>query len=206
MKLKKLEILLSRLDESTHPIASWEQYQTPASLAARVLYQANMNGDIQGRSVCDLGCGNGIFAIGAALLGACRVTGVEIDPDVLPVAENNAKKMAVDVEFIPGDVSDQAFLARLGHFDTVITNPPFGAQKAHADRPFIDAGIFIGDTAYVLFNEGSLEFVRSYIAGRAKISEVILGKFPLKHTFSFHTKEVREIKIEIVHLVKQHEL
>jgi putative methylase len=200
MRLKQLEIMLSRLEKIPHPIAAWEQYQTPSSLAARVLYHAGMNGDIGGCSICDLGCGNGIFAIGSALLGASRVTGTDIDRDALLVAERNAEKMNVDIEFVSGDISDQAFLAGLGHFDTIITNPPFGAQKAHADRPFIDAGIALGDIMYAIFNEGSIEFVRSYIKGRAGISDSIRGKFPLKRTFSFHTRDVQEIEVEIVRI------
>jgi putative methylase len=165
-----------------------------------------MNGDIGGCSICDLGCGNGIFAIGSTLLGASRVTGTDIDRDALLVAERNAEQMNVEVEFVRGDIADQAFLASLGHFDTVITNPPFGAQKAHADRPFIDAGIALGDTMYAIFNEGSIEFVRSYTKGRARISDMIRGKFPLKRTFSFHTRDVQEIEVEIIRFEREKEL
>ena len=45
-----------------------------------MLYHALMKGDIEGKTVCDLGCGTGVLAIGAALLGADRVKGVDSDP------------------------------------------------------------------------------------------------------------------------------
>ena len=38
-----------------------------------------MKGDIEGKVVCDLGSGTGVLAIGASLLGAASVKGVEID-------------------------------------------------------------------------------------------------------------------------------
>ena len=59
MKLKNLEMMLQRLAGFSRPQAALEQYQTPAPLAARLLYHALMKGDIEGKRVCDLGCGTG---------------------------------------------------------------------------------------------------------------------------------------------------
>src|SRR4030042_577278 len=55
--------------------ARLEQYATPAHIAADMLWEAFTAGDIEGRSVVDLGCGNGVFSIGAKLLGAKDVLG-----------------------------------------------------------------------------------------------------------------------------------
>ena len=59
MKLKHLEMTLQRLRGYPHPRAALEQYQTPAPLAARLLYHALMKGDIEGKTVCDLGMRHG---------------------------------------------------------------------------------------------------------------------------------------------------
>jgi len=80
MNLRQLEMRLERLQGFERPTARLEQYQTPAPVAARLLHHAAMQGAIEGRRVCDLGCGTGILACGAALLGASAVTGVDIDP------------------------------------------------------------------------------------------------------------------------------
>ena len=48
MKLKHLEMTLQRLAGFSSPRAALEQYQTPAPLAARLLYPALMKGDIGG--------------------------------------------------------------------------------------------------------------------------------------------------------------
>ena len=52
--------------------------------------------------------------------------------------------------------------------DTVVMNPPFGAQKAHADRPFIDLALSIAPVAYSIFNAGSAQFIETYTAERAE--------------------------------------
>ncbi len=61
-------------------------------------------------------------------------------------------------------------------------NPPFGAQKAHADRPFIDRALELAGEVYGIFNEGSTPFVAAYTEGRATIEEVIRCAFPMKRT------------------------
>ena len=203
MKLKHLEMALQRLSGFSHPSASLEQYQTPAPLAARLLFHALMKGDIEGKNVCDLGSGTGMLAAGAALLGADRVTGVDIDKKAVAVARSNAGLLGVDLEFIVADVRDPSLPSRLGCPDTVIMNPPFGAQKAHADRPFIDLALTLAPVTYSIFNAGSVQFIETYIANRAEIDEGIGGVFPIKRTFSFHTQEIQEIGVEILRLKRK---
>jgi putative methylase len=200
MKLKQLEMTLQRLAGFSRPRAALEQYQTPAPLAARLLYQALMIGDIEGRHVCDLGCGTGILAIGAALLGAESVSGVDIDEKALAVAKENARLTDVEVTFLPMDLRENGCMKQLGACDTVVMNPPFGAQKAHADRPFIDCALSIAGVTYSIFNAGSIPFVAAYTAQKAEITEKIGGAFPIKRTFAFHTKDVQEIEVEILRL------
>ena len=202
MKLKRLEMTLQRLSGYPHPRAALEQYQTPAPLAARLLYHALMKGDIEGKTVFDLGCGTGVLALGAALLGAGCVKGVDRDPDAVAVARANAELLDTRVEFVIADVKDEALRESLGSCDTVIMNPPFGAQKAHADRPFIDLALSIAPVTYSIFNAGSAQFIETYTAPRARIDEKVGGIFPLRRTFSFHTQDVQEIEVEILRLIR----
>ena len=51
------------------------------------------------RSVLDMGCGSGILAIGAALLGFTDVRGFDNDPDCKAVAEANAAANGVSIPF-----------------------------------------------------------------------------------------------------------
>lgn len=200
MRLKQLEMTLQRLSGFSRPQAALEQYQTPAPLAARLLYHALMKGDIAGKRVCDLGCGTGILAIGAALLGAASVTGADIDEKALTMARENAALLGMEVLFLAVDVRESGCQDRIGAADTVIMNPPFGAQQAHADRPFIDCALALAPVTYSIFNAGSIPFVEAYTAQRAEITEKIGGAFPIRRTFAFHTKDVQEIEVEILRL------
>jgi putative methylase len=200
MKLKQLEMALQRLSGFPRPQASLEQYQTPAPLAARLLYHALMKGDIEEKRVCDLGCGTGVLAIGAALLGAKSVVGVDIDKNAMAIAHANAALLDTEVRFLVMDVREGSCRDRIGTCDTVVMNPPFGAQKAHADRPFIDCALTLAPVMYSIFNAGSIPFVETYTAQRAEITEKIGGAFPIRRTFAFHTKDVQEIEVEILRL------
>lgn len=202
MRLKQLEMALQRLEGFPRPEAALEQYMTPAPLAARLLYHALMRGDIAGKRVLDLGCGTGTLGTGAALLGAAAVTGVDIDGQALAVAEKNAALHMADVTFIAADIRHGACRSRLGTFDTVVMNPPFGAQKAHADRPFIDCALDAAPVIYSIFNAGSLPFVKAYTARRAVVDEKVGGRFPIRRTFAFHTRDVQEIEVEILRLTR----
>jgi putative methylase len=204
MKLKHLEMALQRLPGFSHPCAALEQYQTPAPLAARLLFHALMKGDLAGKNVCDLGSGTGVLAIGAALLGAGHVSGVDIDKNAIEVAIANAALLDVEVEFIIADVRDTGLLTAHCSSDTVIMNPPFGAQKAHADRPFIDLALMLAPVTYSIFNAGSAQFIETYIAERAEIDERVGGVFPIKRTFAFHTRDMQEIGVEILRLKRKH--
>ena len=106
---------LQRVGGYHRPRAALEQYQTPAHLAARLLYHALMKGDIEGKNVCDLGCGTGMLAIGAALLGAGSVKGVDSDPQAVKDANANAALFDAEVSFIVADAGIHRFPIFLGH-------------------------------------------------------------------------------------------
>ena len=56
-----------------------------------------------GETVLDYGCGSGILAIAAARLGAREVAGVDIDPQAIRTAEDNAEKNRVRANFCTPD-------------------------------------------------------------------------------------------------------
>jgi ribosomal protein L11 methyltransferase len=69
-----------------------------------------------GMSVLDYGCGSGILAIAAARLGATDVVGVDIDPQAVTSARNNAESNRVSARF-----QDSA-CQLTGQFDRVVAN------------------------------------------------------------------------------------
>ena len=59
--------------------------------------------DLAGRSVADVGCGSGILAVGACLMGADPVVAVDIDPLAVEVAKENAARNGVAFLALAGD-------------------------------------------------------------------------------------------------------
>lgn len=60
-------------------------------------------------TVLDIGCGSGILAIAAALLGAKTAVGVDIDAQSVKVAKENAERNDIEdkVEFMIGDLAEK---------------------------------------------------------------------------------------------------
>jgi ribosomal protein L11 methyltransferase len=56
---------------------------------------------IEGLDLVDFGCGSGILGIAALLLGAHRVTGVDIDPQALTATRDNAARNALPENAMP---------------------------------------------------------------------------------------------------------
>ncbi|MBN2150882.1 MAG: 50S ribosomal protein L11 methyltransferase, partial [Candidatus Lokiarchaeota archaeon] len=68
-----------------------EQYATDAIAAVELVFNAGfVHDDLHGRLVIDLGTGTGRLAISALCMGAWRVVGLEVDPDALALARENA--------------------------------------------------------------------------------------------------------------------
>ena len=190
MKKKQLEILLEKVERFDSPSAYLEQYSTPAPIAAELLFFALMNRDLDD-TVYDLGCGTGILAIGARLLGASKVFGFDIDNDSLKIARHNAAKFEVDIEYVCTRIEDVQ-----GGAHTVLMNPPFGAQNKGNDRPFLKKAVELADVVYSIHNAGSYEFIKKFISPAAITDSYILG-FPIERTFKFHKKDKEVVNVEI---------
>ena len=67
--------------------------------------------DLGGLSCIDVGCGSGILALSAKLLGAGNVKGVDIDPDAVRISIENATAngMVGDVSFTTNDIAGGLF-------------------------------------------------------------------------------------------------
>lgn len=203
-KRRHLEMMLQQIPPHKSPKVHLEQYATPSNIASDILWNAYSMGDIKDKKVVDLGCGTGIFTIGSALLGASEVTGVDIDPDALEIAGIQASKMGVedDIKFISSDVQDFT-----GSADTVIQNPPFGAQKAgekNADRIFMKKAIEIAPVVYSFHIFETEPFVKKFFN---KLGGCITHKFsytfPIPRTYHFHEKEKMDINVIVLRIQKK---
>lgn len=132
-----------------------------------------------GMKVIDLGCGSGILSVAALLLGADAATGVDIDPNAVDIAYNNADANGIDrarYTVLAGNVlDDNGFVDSLGTgYDVVVAN--------------IVAGVIIPLTAIVprLIKKGGLYITSGIIAERADevIDAMRQNGFTIVHTES----------------------
>ena len=206
-KKRHLEMMLQEIPPHKSPKVHLEQYTTPSNIASDILWNAYSFGDIEDKKVVDLGCGTGIFAIGAALLGAREVIGVDIDPEAVEIARIQASKMGIDdkAEFISKNIQDFTGIA-----DTVIQNPPFGAQKAkrkEADRIFMTKAMEIAPVVYSFHIMETESFVEKFFNKlEGYITHKFCYSFPIPCTYHFHEKEKINIDVIVLRIQKTGEI
>ena len=198
-KKRQLEMALQDIPPHQNPKIDQEQYSTPSTIAADVLWNAHSIGDIDGLKVVDLGCGTGIFTIGSSMMGAGEAVGGDIDEEAVSIAETQALKMGVQdkVRFVTSDIRDFSESA-----DTIIQNPPFGAQKANrneADRLFMLKALEIAPVVYSFHIHETEDFVTNFFKKEgANISRVFHYTFPIPRTYDFHRKDKVDVKVVLL--------
>ncbi len=75
-------------------------------------------GNLEGKSLLDFGCGDGVDSVIYSALGA-RVTGIDLSEELVEVARRRAAVNGVDGRFVAGDI---LALDSLGQFDVVAVN------------------------------------------------------------------------------------
>ena len=224
-KKKHLEMILENVPNHPNPKVGLEQYSTPATIAADLVWNAYGLGDIDNMSVLDLGCGTGIFAIASSLMGASYSLGVDIDDESIALAKITQNSISeehdIDItntNFIVGDINSfnsindllnstdnndiNNNLISLNKFDTLIQNPPFGSQEKgprHADRKFME---FAGESAEVIYSfhmKSTEEFVIDYYRDLgAEVTHKLVYKFPIPKIYDFHREESRDVKVVVL--------
>ena len=224
-KKKHLEMILEKVPNHPNPKVGLEQYSTPATIAADLVWNAYGLGDIDNMSVLDLGCGTGIFAIASSLMGASYSLGVDIDDESIALAKITQNSISeehdIDItntNFIVGDinsfnsindllnernpVNDDNNSKSLNRFDTLIQNPPFGSQEKgsrHADRKFMEFAVNSADVIYSFHMKNTEEFVIDYYRDLgAEVSHKLVYNFPIPKIYDFHTEESREVKVVVL--------
>ena len=95
-------------------------------------------------SVLDYGCGSGILAIAASKLGAGKVIGIDIDPQAVQSARDNAARNAVDAQFYLPDAAPSAQYAIV--IANILSNPlkvlaPMLAARVQSGGRIVLSGI-----------------------------------------------------------------
>ncbi|KAJ1737058.1 hypothetical protein LPJ72_000845 [Coemansia sp. Benny D160-2] len=221
MKLKQLEGYLGDVAVFKEPKAQLEQYPTTAHLASRILYTAETTyGDIDGKAVVDLGCGCGVLAIAAGMMGASHVLGADIDAGALETAQANIDEFGLGdtIDLVQGSICNEndtgslsvnkGLLLRMEQaFDTAILNPPFGTKPGNKgiDVLFLQAACMLARGAIYSLHKTS---TRDYLVRKAQTwgfeCEVLAElNFDIPMMYKFHKKKSVDVKVDLLRLYKK---
>jgi putative methylase len=195
---RKLEIQLGKLRILEKPNLKLEQYPVSAEVASELLYLAGFEySDLNGR-VIDLGTGTGRLAIGAALMGAKEIVGVDVDERALALAKENAVTAGVQVEWIHSDVEKFK-----GRFDAAIMNPPYGTRTPHADARFLEKAFQLAPVTYSIHKSATRDHLLQLVkSSDRQVDHVRSMKMEIPHLFEFHEKKRATVEIDLYRIIR----
>lgn len=209
IKLKQLEQFLQTVDDFTTPNVRFEQYQTPSHIASQALYAIQTKyADLEGRQVLDLGCGPGMLSIGAALLGADFVLGVEIDQNATEDFRTNCEEFDLhNVECLQANVLHlPALWNDKPLFDTVLLNPPFGTkQNSGIDVAFLKVAITLArGSVYAMHKSVTREYIKKKARDWKVQSSLIAElRYNLSQTYKFHKRTSVDVAVDLWRFKKE---
>jgi release factor glutamine methyltransferase len=131
-------------------------------------------------SILEIGTGSGCIALACKnQLSACKVTAIDVSPEALQLAGENAIKFSLEIELIESDfLSDDLSIIENGSaFDCIVSNPPYipisesGNIAANVvdfepsialfvpeDNPLLFYHAIVDKSMYLLNNDGFLFF------------------------------------------------
>ena len=152
-------------------------------------------GDLTGKSVLDVGCGTGRFAIECARRGAARVVGVDFAPQMVRFCRDTARRQGVSdrAEFVCADVLRHRFhetfdvVLALGLFDYVKESDPlFKAIAA------LEPSVFVASFPRFKPLWSTQRYLRYYLVRRCPVydySEAMLHRLFEEAPFASHRVE-----------------
>jgi release factor glutamine methyltransferase len=95
--------------------------------------------DLSGKRVADVGTGTGILALAAARAGSCDVLAIDINPDAIQAATDNAQDNGFGGRVTTLCSNLMAAVPAEPTFDVIISNPPYfpGEPRDIADRAWV---------------------------------------------------------------------
>jgi len=195
---RQLEIQLGKLKILQKPNLKLEQYPVSSEAASELLYLAGFeHNDLDGR-VLDLGTGTGRLAIGAALMGAEAVVGVDVDAQALALAKDNAEAAKVRVEWVRSDIEKVS-----GKFGAVVMNPPYGTRTSHADTRFLEKAFQVAPVVYSIHKSATRDFLVKFVKkSDRQVDQVRSMKMEIPYLFEFHEKKRSTVEVDLYRIIR----
>jgi putative methylase len=212
IRKKELISIIQNTKTYKNPKVKLEQYTIDALCAVDFVFFAGIEfNDIQNKLIFDLGAGTGRLSLTSAFLQPNYIISIDLDIQALLILMQNVKELQLeklilpiccDVKYFPIKVQKLCKKYKI----TTIMNPPFGVQKAKADRSFLKCAMSFSDVIYSihLANKKVQKFIENFIHKFGwKIDYILPYTMILEREFTFHTQKRKEIKVDIYRFIKK---
>ncbi|UCH25101.1 MAG: 50S ribosomal protein L11 methyltransferase [Trueperaceae bacterium] len=115
---------------------------------------------LMGRTVLDVGAGSGILAVAADLLGAGEAVGVDIDPDTVPIAVDNALANCSRARF---------------EFGTIDHKHPASSVDIVVANLYAELHVLLADTYHHLLRPGGILLATGILRDKISMVREALG-------------------------------
>ena len=122
-------------------------------------------------SILDIGTGSGCIAIDLKKrMPFARITAIDVSPDALEVARENATEHHCDLEFLRCDILRKEDRSELGQYDVIISNPPYVTEsdkkmmKPNVTEFEPSLALFVPDNDPLVFYKAIADFAISHLS------------------------------------------
>jgi predicted RNA methylase len=183
---------ITKLDKMGKNNLKLEQYSTDIDTAYQLTHFIDYNVGIECKTVADLGCGNGILGISAALFGAGKVDMYDIDEKAVYAAKQNIEKLHIkNAKPIHRDMFDIN-----EKYDIIVSNPPFGFQSNFNLNAFIKRVNSLSENIFFIYKDNQEIKKKAEDNG---FSIYKINDIKLESTLAFHKKSYYSLPIVIVY-------
>ena len=128
------------------------------------------------QNIIDIGTGSGCIPISIKhKLPHSNITAIDISKEALTVAERNASRLNVEINFSQIDISNELSRKSLPVFDYIISNPPYICQseKITMHKNVLEhephSALFVPDDDALIFYKAIIQFAKNHLHVKGEI-------------------------------------
>jgi ubiquinone/menaquinone biosynthesis C-methylase UbiE len=165
-----------------------ESKELPIRLHIEAYTYFNMLGNLAGKSILDLACGEGFYSRKFKDQGAAKVVGVDISQKMIELAREEETRKFQNIEYILGDVLE---LGEIGSFDLVVASYLLNYARSPEELLKMCESIFANlkpGGRFVTINNNPSQVPISYLKTEKygfikSIDSPLIEGTPIKYTF-----------------------
>ncbi|MNK30155.1 Release factor glutamine methyltransferase [compost metagenome] len=125
----------------------------------------------QNLKIIDIGTGSGCIPITLSKhLNNAQVTTIDISKEAIKTAQENAKNLKTQVQFINADIFEWEYIFSDQHYNIIVSNPPYitPGEKQHMNQNVLayepELALFIEESAPLIFYDVISSFALKHLA------------------------------------------